>query len=104
MTCANKLRKSCGFYEKFTFGIVWRLRDFFVSLHRIISNTIMTKKYELPEDEPCMVSEPAVAYGTDVTRHTKTVSIFENRGNLETAISGEELKRRLHESLMSRFV
>lgn len=61
-------------------------------------------KYEIPEEKPCMASETAVAYRTDVTTHARLVGILENRGNLDTAISGEELKSRLHESLRSRFV
>lgn len=64
----------------------------------------MTKNYEIPENKPCMVSEAAIAYNTHFSPHTSNFGIFENRGSLDSAISGEELKSRLHESLRSRFV
>lgn len=63
----------------------------------------MAKKYDIPEEEPLMVSEAETAYAyTRDTSHLK-VAFTLDRGTIDTAISGEELKMRLHESLKSRF-
>lgn len=61
----------------------------------------MVKEYEVPQEEPQMVAEPVgtYAYATKMVHHYSAV----DRGDISTAISGQELKRRLHESLKSRF-
>ena len=56
----------------------------------------MAKKYEIQEEEPQMVNEPETAYAyTRDTSHLK-VAFTLDRGTIDTAISGEELKQRLH--------
>ena len=66
-------------------------------------NIVMSeKKYTLSEtEESNMVSEPCVAHRPYV-QYSRPIYV-ENRGGLADAISGEELKIRLHESLKSRF-
>lgn len=60
-------------------------------------------KYQVREDKQQMVSEPTFAY-TYNNRLTKGQFAFSiDRGDMETAITGMELKNRLHESLKSRF-
>lgn len=65
----------------------------------------MEKKYEQQNDETLMVAEPTVVYGRRDTATTISMPpLPSERSNLDNAISGQELKRRLHESLKSRFL
>lgn len=65
----------------------------------------MEKKYKQQNDETLMVVEPTVVYGHQDTATTISMPPFPSeRSNLDYAISGQELKRRLHESLKSRFL
>lgn len=62
---------------------------------------IMPNKYDNPKEEQQMVNEPAVAYSYNEC--CANVMYASDRGTLDTAITGEELRNRLHMSLMSRF-
>lgn len=63
----------------------------------------MSMKYEHIEDEPVMVSEPNVALRYNLASEKMVVSFQPNRDDISEAISGDELKKRLHQSLKSRF-
>lgn len=63
----------------------------------------MSKKYEHIENEPMMAGEPNVALRYNRAPQKIVVSFHTNRDDISEAISGEELKNRLHQSLKSRF-
>lgn len=63
----------------------------------------MNKTYEHIEDEAMMANEPNVALRYRNTPQKIIVSFPTNRDDISEAISGEELKNRLHQSLKSRF-
>ncbi len=56
----------------------------------------MAKKYDIPNDEPQMVSEPEAAYAYTRDASPMKVAFTLDKGNIETAISAEELKQRSH--------
>lgn len=60
-------------------------------------------KYQVREDKQQMVAEPAVAYSYNNSSTGLHFASSIDRGGMDTAITGMELKNRLHESLKSRF-
>lgn len=63
----------------------------------------MSKTYEHIDDEPMMASEPNTALRYRSSPQNIIVSFPTKRDDISEAISGEELKNRLHQSLKSRF-
>ena len=49
-----------------------------------------TKPYNIPENEPMTVSEPAVAYGRDTARHVSTTISFSNDWNPNVPFHGTQ--------------
>lgn len=64
----------------------------------------MAKKYHISEEQSLNVSEHVAAYSYNESPTVKPVVLHTDRSNVNTAISGEELKLRLSESLKSRFL
>ena len=49
-----------------------------------------TKPYNIPENEPMTVSEPAVAYGREAVRHVSTTISFSNDWNPNVPFHGTQ--------------